>query len=258
MKNLLKEKIAYGEKGIGIFYELGGNAPAQCIGIAGFDFFIIDSEHGPAGVMDAMQAISAIAKYPTTPFVRVPDSTRTSVLKMLDIGAQGLIIPNVESVEEAKNLVKYAKYFPLGRRGFAPSLASEFGNADFAVSMDLQFKVCNAEQLLVPQCETKGCLDHIEEIAALDGIDGIFIGPYDLSIALGKPGQMDTEEFKAAIERILKACKDNGKLSFIYANDAAQSAARFAQGFDCVACGLDAIFLVKALKELVVESKSSC
>lgn len=258
MKNLLKENIARGRKGIGIFYELGGNAPAQCIGIAGLDFFIIDSEHGPNGVADAMQAIAAITKYPTTPFVRVPDSSRTSVLKMLDIGAQGLIIPNVESVEEAKNLVKYAKYFPLGRRGFAPTLASEYGNAPFAATMEKQFEVCNAEQLLVPQCETKGCLDHIEEIAALDGIDGIFIGPYDLSIALGKPGRMDTEEFKAAIDRILKACKNNNKLSFIYANDAEQSAARFAQGFDCVACGMDAIFLINALKELAAKAKASC
>lgn len=258
MKNLLKEKIARGEKGLGIFYELGGNAPAQCIGIAGMDFFIIDSEHGPAGVEEAMLAIAAADKYPTTPFVRVPDSTRTSVLKMLDVGAQGIIVPNVQSVEEAKNLVKYAKYFPVGSRGFAPTIASEYGNADFAVTMAKQFATCNAETLLVPQCETRGCLEHIEEIVALDGIDGIFIGPYDLSIALGRPGEMATDEFKAAVARVLKACKDYGKMSFIYTGTSAASRERFAEGFDCVTCGMDAIFLVDALKKLVAESKAGC
>ncbi len=251
MKNVLKQKILSGENCIGTFYELGGNAAAQCLCIAGLDFFVVDTEHGPYDVESVIPAIAATASYDCTPLVRVKDHSRASVLKMLDIGAKGLIVPCIETVEQVEKLVEYAKYYPLGRRGFAPTLAGEFGYADFARDTNTYFSVSNAQTLLVPQCETVGCLEHIEEIAGMEGVDGIFIGPYDLSIALGKPAQMDAPELVDAIAHILAVCKDKGKISMIYAGTPSAAKQYFANGFDCVALGMDCIMLIEGYRNMV-------
>lgn len=250
MKNHLLELAAQGRPALGTFYELGGIAAAECLGIAGLDFMIVDTEHGPYDVESALAAITAASRRDCAPLVRVKDVTRPSVLKMLDVGAKGLIVPDVRSVEEVRRLVEYAKYYPLGRRGFAPTLASGYGFDQEAADVEGYFALCNRETLLIPQCETAEALEHIEEIAAMEGVDGIFVGPYDLSVALGKPAQMDNPELVAAIARVLAACKANGKLSMIYAGDAAGSARLFRQGFDCVACGMDSILLIQAAKQL--------
>ena len=250
MNNHLLERAAQGRPALGTFYELGGIAAAECLGIAGLDFMIVDTEHGPYDVESALMAITAASRRNCAPLVRVKDVTRPSVLKMLDVGARGLIVPDVRSVEEVRRLVEYAKYYPLGRRGFAPTLASGYGFDPEAADVEAYFARCNRQTLLIPQCETLEALEHIEEITAMDGVDGIFVGPYDLSVALGRPAQMDNPALVAAIERVLAACKANGKLSMIYAGDAAGSARLFRQGFDCVACGMDSILLIQAAKQL--------
>lgn len=250
MKNLLREKLLQGEHALGTFYELGGIAAAQCIGIAGMDFAIVDTEHGPADVESALAAITALSVRDCTPLVRVKDVTRPSVLKMLDVGARGLVVPDVQTVDEVRKLVEYAKYYPLGRRGFAPTLSGGYGFDPECADTQQYFDHCNRQTMLIPQCETLGALEHIEEIAAMEGVDGIFVGPYDLSVALGKPAQMDDPDLQAAIDRVLSACKKHGKCTMIYAGDAAGSAAFFRRGFDCVACGMDSIFLIQALRKL--------
>ena len=108
----------------------------------------------------------------------------------------------------------------------------------------------NRKTLLIPQCETRECLEHIEEIASIDGVDGIFIGPLDLSIALGCPLQLDSPVMVHAIERILKACRDNGKMSMIFAGDAAAARKLIEQGVDSVAVGADIFLLIHAYQEL--------
>lgn len=251
MKNILKEKISRGGKALGTFFELGGATAVECLGLSGLDFMIIDTEHGPFDVESAMDFVRAAERRDITPLVRVKDSTRPSILKMLDIGAHGLIIPCVHTVEEARKLVEFGKYYPLGMRGFAHSRSSGFGFEDFAQDVDSYFETCNSKTMILPQCETKGCLDKIEEIAALEGVDGIFIGPYDLSIALGKPARFDDEEITAAITRILKACKSAGKFAFIYTAEEEAARGYFDDGFDAVAYGMDAIVYINAFKQLV-------
>lgn len=255
MINLVKKAVAEGRHAIGTFFELGGGIAAQCLAVTGLDFFIIDTEHGPFDVESALTAITAAEKRSLTPFVRIKDSTRSSVLKMLDVGAKGLIVPNVQTVVEVEQLVEFAKYAPLGRRGFAPTVATGFGFDGFARDIGEYFALANRETLLVPQCETLGCLENIESIAAMPGVDGIFIGPYDLSIALGVPAQMDSPKLTDAIRHVLSACKANHKLSMIYANTPAAATAHFENGFDCVACGLDSVFLINAIKDMVASIK---
>ena len=118
MKNLLKEKMIKGEKVVGTFFELGGNTAIECLGLSGLDFLIIDTEHGPFDIESSMDFIRTAELRNITPFARIKDISRTSVLKMLDIGAKGLIVPCVETALEVKNLVEWAKYYPLGKRGF--------------------------------------------------------------------------------------------------------------------------------------------
>ena len=124
--------------------------------------------------------------------MHVRDSSRAAVLHALDLGARGIIIPDVQSVEEARRLVEYAKYYPLGARGFAFSRSAKYGFLPELKQIGDYFTATNQRTILMPQCETAGALEHIEEIAALDGIDGIFVGPYDLSVALGAPARFAT------------------------------------------------------------------
>ncbi len=256
MKNAVKEKIRTGQRVLGVFHELGSATAVEMLGYGGMDFVVIDAEHGPFGVERVQELIRAANGAQIVPMVRAKDSARNSILKMLDVGAMGLIIPNVQSVSEVRHIVEYGKYFPLGNRGIAPTSGSKFWTADYAAQgLTHYFAVSNSETLLLPQCETRQCLESIEEIAAIEGIDGIFVGPYDLSAALDKPGQFDDPAVTQAIERILKACKSAGKLSFIYAGGLDDVAKRYGQGYDAVCHGMDALILKDAVKSIVSSVK---
>lgn len=251
MKNILKEKLDRGEKALGTFFEVGSEAAIEGLGYTGLDYIIIDTEHGPFGVESTMNFIRAAELKGLTPLVRVMDVSRPSVLKNLDIGAMGLVVPCIETVEEASKLVEWAKYYPVGKRGFFYARKAGYGYEEFSKNVQGYFDICNRETLLLPQCETKGCLDNIEKIAALEGVDGIFIGPYDLSIGLGIPAQFNEPIFIDAIARILKACKDNNKLSFIFTGDPAKANQYFKQGFDSVTVNTDMAFYMAGIKAMV-------
>ncbi|WP_101912916.1 HpcH/HpaI aldolase family protein [Megasphaera vaginalis (ex Bordigoni et al. 2020)] len=250
MHNRLKEKLQNREKAIGTFFESGSTITAECLALGGLDYIIIDTEHGPFETESAMEFICACQRRKMTPLVRVKDKYRSSILKMLDVGAMGIVIPGIESVAEVNDIVRYGKYYPVGERGVAYARGCGYGFAD-SLSITDYFAEANRETLLLPQCETAGCLDRIEEIAAIEGIDGIFIGPYDLSTALGKPGQFTAPEVISAIDRILKACQQAGKFSMIYADDTAAAKRRFQQGFDSVAVNMDTILFIRMIQNLV-------
>ena len=193
----------------------------------------------------------AIELHSAEAFVHVRDSSRAAVLHALDLGARGIIIPDVQSVEEARRLVEYAKYYPLGARGFAFSRSAKYGFLPELKQIGDYFTATNQRTILMPQCETAGALEHIEEIAALDGIDGIFVGPYDLSVALGAPARFATPRFAEALDRVIAACRASGKLAFIYANTMPEARAYFAQGYQGAAIGTDTAFLVKAIQGML-------
>ena len=252
MKNLLREKIMNGEKTIGTFFEAGNANVAEALALTAVDYMLIDTEHGPFDVESVMPMLRAAELHDTTALVRVKDSNRNSVLKMLDIGAGGLIIPQVHSIEEIRKLVEYAKYYPLGQRGVAFARGAGYGYLEHAAGdINDYFATCNRETLLVPQCETMGCLENIEEIAKVDGVDGIFVGPYDLSVAMGIPTQFDKPEFKAAMERIVKAVRAAGKFTIIYCANSEVANARLSQGFDSVTVGQDINYYIDAINAMV-------
>ena len=151
----------------------------------GLAYVIVDTEHSPVGIESAAAQIAAAQGAGLTALARANEISRTAVLRLLDVGAQGVVVPCVETVDEVRELIQYAKFAPLGNRGFCPTRDGGWGHASHAASIPAYMETCNHETLLLPQCETVGCLEHIEEITAMDGVDGIFVGPFDLSIALG-------------------------------------------------------------------------
>ena len=247
MQNTLKEKLTRGEKPIGTFVTTGSAAVVECLGCAGLDFVILDNEHSPVEAETTCSMVRAAEVRGLTPLARVREISRPAILKLLDVGVKGLIVPNVRSAEEVAQVISYAKYYPMGQRGFCPSRKDGWGSSGLG-SVVQTMDYFNRETLVIPQCETAEALAEIETIAAMEGVDGIFIGPFDLSISLGMPGAFDDERFKAALERVLTACHAAGKPCLIFAGDGAAASVRLAQGYDGIALSLDASLLISGVQ----------
>lgn len=244
------------KKTIGTFFELGGRAAMECLTRTGLDYVIIDTEHNCFSPEQVAHYIQAAENGNLIPYVRIGDTRRPYVLQMLDLGARGLIVPNITTIQEVESLVSHAKFPPTGNRGYCPNRTSGWGEDAWAQDVGAYMEECNRRCKLIPQCETKEALECIEEIAALPGVDGIFVGPCDLSIALGIPLQFDSPILIAAIERVLRACKDNQKEAVIFSGTPDNAKMWLEKGFDSVACSLDASVLIKGYQDLVTACRS--
>ena len=238
-------------KMIGTLFELGGRVTMECLTRTGLDYVIIDTEHNCFSTEQVAYYIQTAENGNLLPYVRIGDTRRPYVLQMLDIGARGLIVPDITSVREVEELVSSAKFPPVGKRGYCPNRTSGWGEDQWAQDIDSYMRECNRRCKLIPQCETAEALEVIEEIAAIPGVDGIFVGPCDLSIALGIPLQFDSPILTAAIERILRACKANGKESIIFSLEADGVGPWLEKGFDSATCGLDTSVLIRGYQSLV-------
>ncbi len=255
MTNSILDKFKKGQKTIGTMTHMRSSTAVECLGHTGLDFVVIDLEHSPVTSEGADAYILAAGSAGLAPLVRVDGISRSAVLKMLDAGAQAVIVPCVETVDQAAELVGYAKFAPLGARGFCPTRDGGWGRAAHAAGGPEEYmRASNSETLLILQCETAGCLESIETITSVEGVDGILIGPYDLSIALGKPAQFHDPELQKAFRRILGACKTAGKMCMIYAGNAAAAKDYLEQGFDSVIAGLDTDIYISAYCEIVRKS----
>lgn len=252
MINKVKTKIENKEKAIGTFFTMGNMSLMECLGYTGLDYVIIDTEHGPFDTETAMNLIRAAEGVNLTPFMRIADVTHKEIQRALDIGAQALIVPCLRTIYEMKKLVDLSKFPPLGNRGFIKGRGSGFGNQEWASqSLESFMSICNEQVMILPQCETIECLESIERIVEIDGIDGIFIGPYDLSIALGIPGQFKDEKFLTSIDRIVNACKGVNKPVFIFSTSTDDAKKYLEIGFDSIAHTLDSAVFVEGYKEIV-------
>lgn len=251
MANRVLEKFRAGEKSLGTFTHLLSAPAIEAMAYTGLDYVIIDMEHSPIAAEHAAELVGVADGAGIAPFVRVDAIQRSPVLKMLDVGAAGLIVPGVETVGEVKKLVEFAKFAPVGSRGYCPSRDGGWGLDDnYSDGMSGYMDWANRNTLLIPQCETAGCLEHIEEIVAIEGVDGIFIGPFDLSIALGIPGKFDDPRHIAAVERIRLACERVSKPCIMFCGSAEAAAGYFAQGFPSVTVSLDISMLIDAAKTM--------
>lgn len=157
MQNALKEKLTRGEKPIGTFVTTGSAAVVECLGCAGLDFVILDNEHSPVEAETTCSMVRAAEVRGLTPLARVREISRPAILKLLDVGVKGLIVPNVRSAEEVAQVISYAKYYPMGQRGFCPSRKDGWGNSGLG-SVVQTMDYFNRETLVIPQCETAEAL----------------------------------------------------------------------------------------------------
>ena len=189
-KNNLKEVLKEGKNGFGTFLKFTDPAVVEIMGFAGFDFVIIDQEHGPISLQSAQNMLRAAESANITPVIRVTDNAETLILRALDIGAQGIEIPQINTKSDALRAVKAVKYSPQGQRGLCRYVRA----ADYS-SMDRYkyFKYASQETMIIAHIEGVEGINNLEEILSVAGIDVIFIGPYDLSQSLGIPGQINHE-----------------------------------------------------------------
>lgn len=248
MENSLKRKLQNGEKPLGTFFASGSATMMECLGRTGLDFVVIDNEHAPMEAETTVDLVRAAELTGLCPLARVREISRPAMLKLLDVGVKGLIVPNVQSVEDVKTLISYAKYYPLGERGFCPTRKDGWG-FDMPEAVPEIMRRFNEETLLIPQCETVGALEAIEKIAALDGVDGVFVGPFDLSISMGIPGQFQSEVFQTALTRILRACHEAGKFCLFFGGTKEAVQQGFARGFDGMAYGIDTMLFIELLRD---------
>jgi 2-keto-3-deoxy-L-rhamnonate aldolase RhmA len=209
----IKERLLKGEMALGtIISEVRNPNIAYMLAQCGFDFFIIDNEHGAYNVETITNMVAAARGAGISVIVRIPEITRENILKPLDSGASGLLVPMVNTADEAKEIIQHAKYPPMGKRGAAlrrpHNLYKKVNAADY-------LKQANENTFIAVQAETTESIKNINEIAAVEGVDCIFVGPFDLSISLGIPGQINHSLEIEAIEKIAGACKEHNKIAGI-------------------------------------------
>lgn len=193
-------RLRDGERLEGAWSMLGDPAAADVVARAGFDFAVLDGEHSENAIGDLAAMLRAVEAAPgeTAPVFRVRGNDRAAIRRLLDLGPAGILIPQIESAEEAREAVAATLYPPEGVRGVAGSRASDYG-----ATLGEYVETANDEVATILQVETEGALDDLEDIVAIDGLDALFVGPADLSARLGVFGEFDSEQFRSAIERIV-------------------------------------------------------
>jgi len=199
IKNLENKEIS-----IGPFSKSSDPSIIECIGLAGFDFLIIDLEHGPNTFESAQNLIRAALLYEMTPIIRVSENNESLILKALDIGAQGVQVPQINNKQDAIKVVTAAKFSPLGNRGVCRYVrAAGFSSKD----KNLYFEESNQNTLVILQIEGKEGIENFDNILDVNGVDIIFIGPYDLSQSLGVPGQTNHPKVINAMKSVVDKAK---------------------------------------------------
>ncbi len=244
----LRRRVLDGEATIGVFLNLGSTATADLVARAGYDWVVIDLEHGIGGEGDLLAQLLAVQATPTCAVVRVPVAERIRVGRALDLGADGLMIPRLDTVAEVADTVRWMRYPPAGVRGVAlPTRGAGYGaiaHADLAVTV-------NPRILGVFQVESGAAVAAAGRIAAIDGVDVLFVGPADLSHSLGMPGRFDEPAFVAALDAVVAACRAHGKSAGILLRDASGVAAARAQGFTFIGVGSDGAFVANGARQVL-------
>lgn len=205
----LKAELKAGQAAFGCWLGLNSGAVAEIVAGAGYDFVLIDLEHGPGDPQEALTIMQAISAYPCVPLVRVPANEPLWIKRALDLGAAGIMVPSVETAAQAAQVADAARYPPLGRRGMAPTVIRASG---YGVRWREYAAGFNERLLVICQVETAQAVENAAAIAAVDGVDLLFVGPFDLSGDLGYPAQPDHPDVRKAIAKVEGVAKAAGKL----------------------------------------------
>jgi 4-hydroxy-2-oxoheptanedioate aldolase len=237
VKSTLKQRWDAGDVTFGGWCAIPSSLSAEIIGKAGFDWVLIDMQHGCMGYETAVEMIRAIDLGPSVPIVRVPANDPAMIGRMLDAGAMGIIVPMINSAEEARAVVDACRYPPLGQRSLGPFRVQVRDGRKYVPE-------ANERIAVIPMIETLSALEAVEEIAAVPGVDALFVGPFDLSFALGlRPGDNDGEPaFDDAVTRIGKAARASGIATAVLSNPQL-APIRAEQGFQMISVAMDNVAL---------------
>lgn len=252
----LKQKLKNNELTIGSWIMMADSMSVEVMALAGFDWLVIDIEHTPIDMETVKTLIITIQANDMKALVRVSKNEEVVIKKVLDMGADGIIVPMVSSKEDALQAVEYAKYPPVGKRGVGLYRASKYGT-----KFDEYKKWVDEELVIIAQIEHIDAVNNIDEILEVEGIDGTIIGPYDLSGSMGYPGEFERDDVKESVEHVLKRCKVYNIPSGFHVvdTDPQKLKLKIDQGCTFLAYGIDYFFMRDAamagMKQLKEEIK---
>jgi len=250
-KNPVRQALLERQVTLGTWIQIGHPAVAEILAKAGFDWIAADMEHTDIDNPTFTALVRGMHGRGVVPLARVRGNDTLAIRQVLDLGAQGVIVPMVHTAEDAERAVAAAKYPPRGVRGYCFSRMNDWGT-DF----DSYAAQANDDIAVVAMIESQKGVENIDAILAVDGVDGVFIGPYDLSGSFGVPGQTGHEKVQAGCQRVLDACKAAGKAAGLHVvlpeRDAVAKA--LADGFTFVAVGVDTVFLQGGAEDAVKAS----
>ena len=249
MQNRTLARLRSGQAAIGCWMTLASPLASELLAHAGFDFLVVDTEHSPTDTETVVQMLQAMQGRPVTPLVRVVWNDIGLIKRALDSGAHGVVVPMVNSVEEARRAVAACRYPPEGVR----SVGGSRPPFSFGVSRAEYLAEANREMLLAVQIEHVDALARVREIAAVEGIHCLFVGPNDLCASMGRPPVLepDLPEFERALETVVAAANEAGKAAGILVGTLATGLRRLEQGFRLVAIGSDAGLLTAGAQAIV-------
>ena len=242
----LKKRIRNGDTLLGCWLNMGSSVSAEIVGSAEFDWVLIDFEHGSGSEQEVLHQLQALEHSGAASIVRVESYQRQRIHRMLDFGAEGVMVPRIDTPEDAELAAKAIKYQPDGLRGVAKmNRASGYGT-----NFENYLKTEQHELVGVLQIETTESLNHLDKIAAVNGVDVLFIGPMDLSTALGVSGQWEHPLYLDAIEKTARAALQAGKAAGILLPTPDEFSKYFDLGYRFIACGSDIGFVVNGARNM--------
>jgi 2-dehydro-3-deoxyglucarate aldolase len=243
----IKRRLVAGEQLFGCWLSLASPLVAEALACAGFDFLVVDGEHSPADTMDTLALLQAIAAGGSQPIVRVADNTTWLAKRALDAGAATVLFPMVGSVEEARRAVAAMRY-PQQGNGGARGVVGIVRAARFGLQADY-VQTANEAACTIVQIESAAGVEAAERIAAVDGVDALFVGPADLAASLGHLGDSRHVEVQQAIDRVLAAAQRQRRAAGIFAGSAAEARDYAARGFTLVALAADVVWLLAGARQ---------
>ena len=252
----LKQKLKDNELTIGSWIMMADSMSVEVMALAGFDWLVVDIEHTPIDMETVKTLIITIQAHDMKALVRVSKNEEVVIKKVLDMGADGIIVPMISSKEDAKMAVDYAKYPPIGKRGVGLYRASSYG-----AKFEEYKKWVNEELVVIAQIEHIDAVGNIDDILGVEGIDGTIIGPYDLSGSMGYPGEFERDDVKNAVQKVLDRCKEKNMPSGFHVVDTnpGKLQEKIDQGCTFLAYGIDYFFMrdaaMQGMKKLKEEIK---
>jgi 2-keto-3-deoxy-L-rhamnonate aldolase RhmA len=247
MSREFRTRLKRGETLLGTMVTLASAASAEVLASAGFDWLFIDGEHGPLETRELNEILQAVS-HKTACIVRVPEAAEVPIKRALDLGAHGIIVPQVNTAEQAADVVRWSRYAPQGARGVGLARAHGYGQ-----SFREYLNRANDEIAVIVQAEHARAVDNIEAIARVPGVDAVLLGPYDLSASLGLMGQIDHPNVVAAIRRVTDACRAAGMPLGYFGVTAAAVLPYAAPGYTLLVAGVDTLYLGNGAKALLKE-----